>query len=133
MHYYTIGELSRITNLNIETIRYYEKINLIPNPERFQNGYKKYSEMYVYKLKIIIKAKNYGFTLHEINNFFSQVSDKEEINKTNLNDMIKSKVDDIEKECERLLYKKEQLLSFQEEVDKLECPVLNKIINKKSS
>lgn len=42
MHYYTIGELGRITNLNIETIRYYEKINLIPNPERFQNGYKKY-------------------------------------------------------------------------------------------
>lgn len=57
MRYYKIGELSKIVNLSIETIRYYEKIRLIPKPERFNNRYKKYSEMYIYRLKIIIKAK----------------------------------------------------------------------------
>ncbi|AAK78441.1 DNA-binding transcriptional MerR regulator [Clostridium acetobutylicum] len=132
MRYYKIGELSKIVNLSIETIRYYEKIRLIPKPERFNNRYKKYSEMYIYRLKIIIKAKNYGFTLHEISNFLSEVSTSS-IEDIDLSSTIMNKVQQIEKECERLNYKKNQLLKFEEEINDLQCPVLNRIINEKNT
>ncbi|KHD37765.1 MerR family transcriptional regulator [Clostridium acetobutylicum] len=132
MRYYKIGELSKIVNLSIETIRYYEKIKLIPKPERFNNRYKKYSEMYIYRLKIIIKAKNYGFTLHEISNFLSEVSTSS-IEDLDLSSTIMNKVQQIEKECERLNYKKNQLLKFEEEINDLQCPVLNRIINEKNT
>lgn len=131
MRYYTVGELSKIVNMNIETIRYYEKINLIPKPEKFENGYKKYSEMYVYKLKLIMKAKSYGFTLHEIANFLCEVSNNG-IEGMEFNEIIENKVKEVDEECKKLIHKKEMLIEFQSEIEELTCPVLNKIINEKN-
>ncbi|WP_234121376.1 MerR family transcriptional regulator [Clostridium hydrogenum] len=131
MRYYTVGELSKIVNMNIETIRYYEKINLIPKPEKFENGYKKYSEMYVYKLKLIMKAKSYGFTLHEIANFLCEVSNNG-IEGMGFNEIIENKVKEVDEECKKLIHKKEMLIEFQSEIEELTCPVLNKIINEKN-
>ena len=38
VRFYTIGELAKILQINSETIRYYEKINLIPKPLIYENG-----------------------------------------------------------------------------------------------
>lgn len=70
IRFYTIGELAKIVQISSETIRYYEKINLIPKPMKFENGYRKYSEIYIYRLKLLKKAKSFGFTLKEISDFF---------------------------------------------------------------
>lgn len=104
IRYYTIGELGKILEINSETIRYYEKINLIPEPNRFENGYKKYSEICIYRLKLIKKAKLFGFTLKEISNFFSDVLSKgdEELDLTNV---VSSKISEIdEKMLEVVVY-----------------------------
>lgn len=132
--FYTIGELSKIVQVNSETIRYYEKINLIPKPSKYDNGYKKYSEMYVYRLKLIKKAKSFGFTLKEISDFFSNVLNVEDEG-VNITNAIYNKLEEIELKILELNQKKELLSKFQDEVKMLRCPVLDKVIeeNKKSS
>jgi DNA-binding transcriptional MerR regulator len=128
MRYYTIGELGKILEMNSETIRYYEKIDLIPKPEKFENGYKKYSEIYIYKLKLIKKAKSFGFTLNEISSFFSDILSKgtEELD---LESVVSNKIIETEDKIKELCKKKEMLIKFEDEIKELDCPVLKKIIS----
>lgn len=70
--------------------------------------------------------------MHEISNFLSEVSTSS-IEDIDLSSTIMNKVQQIEKECERLNYKKNQLLKFEEEINDLQCPVLNRIINEKNT
>jgi MerR family mercuric resistance operon transcriptional regulator len=60
-----IGELSRRTGCNIETIRYYERIGLLPRPER-RGSYRQYDASGVAYLCFIRRARDLGFTLDEI-------------------------------------------------------------------
>ncbi len=61
-----IGELAAQTGVSPKTIRYYEDINLLPEPERAPNGYRDYSEESVELLKFIRDAQASGLTLAEI-------------------------------------------------------------------
>lgn len=60
-----IGELSRRTGCNIETIRYYERIGLLPRPDR-RGRYRQYDHADVSSLAFIRRARDLGFTLDEI-------------------------------------------------------------------
>lgn len=63
-----IGELSKRTGFSRDTIRYYEKIELIvlPKKARLDNNYKDYPDDLVHTLRAIRKYKGLGFTLEEI-------------------------------------------------------------------
>ena len=61
-----IGELSRRTGCNIETIRYYERIALLPAPVRSAGRYRVYDTADVRRLAFIRRARELGFTLDEI-------------------------------------------------------------------
>ena len=61
-----IGELSRLTSVNIETIRYYEKIKILPAPPRTEGGRRVYGPTEMRTLAFIWRARELGFTLHEI-------------------------------------------------------------------
>ena len=60
-----IGEFSRRTGGNIETIRYYERIGLLPVPER-TGRYRRYGPADVRRLVFIRRARELGFTLDEV-------------------------------------------------------------------
>jgi MerR family mercuric resistance operon transcriptional regulator len=60
-----IGELSRRTGCNIETIRYYERIGLLPRAER-RGRYRQYDAAGVASLAFVRRARDLGFTLDEI-------------------------------------------------------------------
>lgn len=60
-----IGELSRQTNCNIETIRYYESINLLPVPRR-RGRYRFYRDSDLARLTFVRRARELGFTLDEV-------------------------------------------------------------------
>jgi MerR family mercuric resistance operon transcriptional regulator len=60
------GELSKETGVNGETIRYYEKIGLVPEPERATNGYRVYGVLHLKRLSFIKRCRELGFTLKEI-------------------------------------------------------------------
>ncbi len=61
-----IGELSRRTGCNIETIRYYERIALLPAPARSAGRYRIYDTGDVRRLAFIRRARELGFALDEI-------------------------------------------------------------------
>lgn len=60
-----IGEFSRRTGGNIETIRYYERIGLLPSPDR-KGRYRRYGVADVARLVFIRRARELGFTLDEV-------------------------------------------------------------------
>jgi MerR family mercuric resistance operon transcriptional regulator len=62
----SIGELSRRTRVNIETIRYYERINMLPAPPRTASGRRVYGPADRRTLAFIRRARELGFTLDEI-------------------------------------------------------------------
>jgi len=61
-----ICELSRRTGCNIETIRYYERISLLPAPARSAGHYRVYDTADVRRLGFIRRARELGFTLDEV-------------------------------------------------------------------
>jgi MerR family mercuric resistance operon transcriptional regulator len=61
----TIGELSRRTGCNIETIRYYERIGLIPAPPR-RGRYRSYGVEDAGRLGFVRRSRELGFTLDEV-------------------------------------------------------------------
>jgi MerR family mercuric resistance operon transcriptional regulator len=61
-----IGELSRRTGCNIETIRYYERIGVLRCPARTGGGFRRYSLNDLRRLAFVRRARDLGFTLDEV-------------------------------------------------------------------
>ena len=63
---FLIGEISRRTGVNIETIRYYERIEVMPKPKRSEGGQRLYNESQLNRLGFIKRSRELGFSLKEI-------------------------------------------------------------------
>ena len=61
-----IGEVAKLAGTGIETIRFYEREGLLPQPQRRPSGYRQYDEATVERLDYIRRAKDLGFTLAEV-------------------------------------------------------------------
>ena len=64
--YLSSGELARKAGVNSETLRYYERRDLLPRPERTASGHRRYGPEAVALLRLIKRAQELGFTLAEI-------------------------------------------------------------------
>jgi MerR family mercuric resistance operon transcriptional regulator len=62
----SIGELSRLTGVNIETVRYYERIGMMPPPPRTASGRRVYDATHRRTLAFIRRSRELGFSLDEI-------------------------------------------------------------------
>lgn len=62
----SIGVLSERSGVNIETIRYYEKIGVMPSPARRASGYRVYGAEHVRRLHFIRRGRELGFSLDEL-------------------------------------------------------------------
>lgn len=62
----TIGKLAKQTGVTIETIRHYQRIGLLPEPDKPDSGYRCYSDDAVIQIRFIKRAQQAGFTLKEI-------------------------------------------------------------------
>lgn len=65
------AQLARKTGCNLETIRYYEKVGLLPGPPRSSNGYRVYSPELVQRLQFILRARDLGYAMDEIRSLLS--------------------------------------------------------------
>jgi MerR family mercuric resistance operon transcriptional regulator len=63
---FTIGVLSRRTGCKVETIRYYERIGLLPAPSRSAGGHRLYGEDHLKRLTFIRRGRELGFSLDDI-------------------------------------------------------------------
>ena len=61
-----IGEVAESVGVNPKTIRYYEDIGLLPNPDRTPAGYRDYTAVDVERLVFVKTARRLGFTLAEV-------------------------------------------------------------------
>lgn len=103
----TIGQLAKKTDLNVQTIRFYETIKLLPKPKIKESKYRIYDNSYVDRLNFIKKAKDLNFTLSEIKSIigFDECSDMNKLASAKL-DTIKNKINIykvLEKKLKQLL------------------------------
>jgi len=61
-----MGEIARLTGVNIETIRYFEKIGLIPPPGRSAGGHRQFTAEHAERLQFIRHARDMGFSQDEV-------------------------------------------------------------------
>jgi len=66
-----IGKLAKATQVNVQTVRFYERENLLPIPKRSPGGYRLYELTDVDRIRFIKQAQNLGFSLDEIRDLLS--------------------------------------------------------------
>ncbi len=91
-----IGELSQQSGLSIDTIRFYEKQGLLPPPRRTAANYRHYDPETVRRLVFIRRARDLGFTLHEIAELLA-LSEHQEADAGAVRDAARAKVEDLER------------------------------------
>ena len=63
---YTIARLAAAAGIHVETVRYYQRLRLVPEPPRPLGGIRRYTEGDVDRLRFIRRAQTMGFTLAEV-------------------------------------------------------------------
>jgi MerR family mercuric resistance operon transcriptional regulator len=72
------AELARRTGANLETVRYYEKVGLLPPPPRTASGYRSYDGAHERRLGFVLRARELGFSLEEIRALLRLVDEREQ-------------------------------------------------------
>ena len=127
MENFTIGQLAKKARVNVETVRYYERRGLIPEPPRRRSGYRQYSRDDVARIRFIKRAKELGFSLKEISELLSLRADPQ----TTCGDVkgqAEAKIADIEGKVRALQRMKEALKKLAASCGGYgptsECPIL---------
>ncbi len=123
----TIGKVAIQTDCNIETIRYYEKENLLAPPHRTEGGHRLYTAEMVKRLVFIRRCRELGFSMQEIRELLSVVDGEQvscehvkQISDLHLSD-IRSKISDLRKMARSL----KELSSQCSGEDVPECPIID--------
>ncbi len=124
----TIGQLAKRTELNVESIRYYERRGLIPQPRRSEAGYRLYSRGDVARIYFIKRAKKLGFSLSGISELLSLRVDPE-CTCGMVRTRAREKIADIESKIETLQDMKRALVKLTASCrgtgPTSECPILD--------
>lgn len=128
-----IGEIAALADVTVDTVRYYEKLKLLPTAARTNSGYRVFSVETVERIRFIKQAQEMGFTLDEIKQLF--VSGGGENQCRNVRDLIQVKLTELE---DKMRYMKSfkgflnrHLLACENELTahgkSAECPVFTTI------
>jgi DNA-binding transcriptional MerR regulator len=109
-----IGQLAEELNLNPRTIRYYERVGLLPKPERTPAGYRLYGERDRQRLAFILKAKQIGLSLDEIREVLS-LRDQGSKPCEHVLSLVDQKLAAIEEQLHTLSEMRSELLGLKEE------------------
>lgn len=71
----TIGQMAKATGTAVETVRYYEKIGLLPKAARTAGNYRSYGNSEVARLSFIRRARDLGFSLDQVRTLLSLADD----------------------------------------------------------
>ncbi|MGQ0682292.1 MerR family transcriptional regulator [Bradyrhizobium sp.] len=72
------AELAQRTGCNLETVRYYEKVGLLPAPPRTAAGYRSYDATHERRVRFILRARELGFALDEIRELFHLADERDQ-------------------------------------------------------
>ena len=100
-HHLKIGQLAERGQVNLQTIRYYEREGLLPKPPRLASGYRVFSPDAVRRVRFIKRAQELGFSLKEIKELLSIRIDPES-DCADVQRLARAKVADIEEKIRTL-------------------------------
>jgi len=125
-----IGEVADRGGVNLQTIRYYEREGLLPQPPRLPSGYRVYTQPTVRRVRFIKRAQELGFTLSEIRELLSLRLDHER-DRSEVRAIAEAKVSDIAEKIRTLTAMKEALVRLTEHCSghgpASECPILESL------
>lgn len=98
----SIGELAKQANVNIETIRYYERRGLLKEPPRNKSGHRRYTIEAVIRTDFIKRCQALGFSLKEIEEIL-ELRITQESTCTDMQLRVTEKMNDVSKKIEELI------------------------------
>ncbi|HNP35009.1 MAG TPA: helix-turn-helix domain-containing protein [Woeseiaceae bacterium] len=128
---YSIGELAARTGVNKETIRYYEKAGVMPDPPRTSSGYRMYGPEHLDRLRFIRRCRQLGFSMANIGSLLELVDDHDyscaEVKSLTLTqaDAVSAKIRDLER-LEKTLRKVASRCTGRNVPD---CPVIDALLD----
>lgn len=121
------GEVAAGADVNIQTLRYYERRGLLPKPRRGNSGYREYDPETVHLVRFIKRAQELGFTLGEISDLI-QLRKTDQRRSTQVRALATAKLEDIERKINQLGAMREALQVLVEECacagKALACPII---------
>jgi MerR family transcriptional regulator, copper efflux regulator len=131
----SIGQVAKETDLSIETLRFYERSGLIPEPPRKESGYRQYPEEIIPVLKFIRNAKDLGFTLNEIKELLS-LRCTPGATKSDVRDRTNRKIAEIDRKIAMMERMKKTLTNLVKGCDgkgpASECPILDALLDEEA-
>lgn len=126
-----IGILARRTGCNIETIRFYEKIGVLPKPRRTESGRRVYGQELVQRLTFVRRTRELGFTLEEVRALL-KLADAQDVPCSEVKDMailhrndIKTKIADLRRMQKGL----DTLIAQCQAGDQSGCPLIETLFS----
>nr|WP_201512804.1 Cd(II)/Pb(II)-responsive transcriptional regulator [Psychrobacter alimentarius] len=108
-----IGELATRTGATVETIRYYEKEKLLPEPARSQGNYRLYNKAHFERLQFVLHCRTLDMTLDEVRTLL-QYRDKPDENCGEVNVLLDEHIDAVETRMKELVQLKQHLLALRQ-------------------
>jgi DNA-binding transcriptional MerR regulator len=126
-----IGELARNCGCPAETIRYFEKIGLLPSPVRGVNGYRYYDESNQKWLQFILRSRALGFTQIEVRRL-SDVAHQSQPACADVHELLVEHIIDVQKKMKdlrRMQRALERLKSKCQDGTLHDCPVIDELMH----
>jgi DNA-binding transcriptional MerR regulator len=127
-----IGEVAAQSGVSIDTLRYYERLGLLPKPARTSGGYRHYEPRAVDRVGFIKRAQSFGFTLDEI----KQMLHLETANPQTCSrvlQLIEHKLEDLNRQHEEIKRLRQELSAYKTECERAItnrqcCPVIEDFV-----
>ena len=125
-----IGELATACDCPVETIRYYEKIGLLPQAARLANGYRSYEDTHRKWLQFILRSKELGFCQDEVRRLTDLAHQKQPAC-ADVHELLEQHVDDVRKRIKELRRLQRALVRLKTQCRDgtlNDCPVIDELM-----
>lgn len=116
-----MAELAGLVGLSADTVRYYERVGLLPPPARTSSGYRSYDRDAVDRLHFVQGAQRLGLTLKDIRELLA-VRDTGVCPCEPAEDLLRRRLADLDAEMARLAALREQMVAMADALPAMDCP-----------
>ncbi len=132
----TISELADLAGVNLQTIRYYEHLGLLPEPERSESGYRLYHSEYIEHIQFVKNSQDLGFKLEEIHDLVALRFSKK-AKGADVKEFVRKKITEIDEEITKLKKQKHALEALDKscsgDMKTSCCPIIESLKESSSS
>ncbi len=125
-----IGKLAASCECSVETIRYYEKIDLLPQPVRLANGYRSYDDSHRKWLQFILRSRALGFSQVEVRRL-TDIAHQRQPACAKVHDLLQEHVNDVQERIGELKRMERALSRLKDQCENgtlHDCPVVDELM-----